>query len=183
MKPPVRPPVLPINGGALSRGFTLVELVITIAIMAIALLGVAYALQFSARYSADPLWQTKTVELVQAYTDEIFGKRYDELTPVGGTPACDPCSTALQSDAGETRQGGVNSFNDLDDYNGIDEQPPRDSLGQDRPEYAGYRVAVTVSYAGTELGLSSNQDAKEVTVTVTPPGQQPLPFSFYRGNF
>ena len=50
------------------QGFTLIEMVITIAILAIALVTVAQSLQFSAQFGADTLWQTKTVELVQAYS-------------------------------------------------------------------------------------------------------------------
>ncbi len=178
------PSVKTISRRCTVAGFTLVELVVTIAVMAIALLGVAYSLQFSAQHAADPLWQTKTVALVQAYSDEIFTKRYDELTPVGGVPACNPCTLAakLGADDAEVRDGGVNSFDDVDDYHGLDEQP-RDAQGALRPAYAGYRMMVTVTYAGAALGLARDESAKQITLTVTPPGQQPLPFSVYRSNF
>ncbi|MCW8887347.1 MAG: prepilin-type N-terminal cleavage/methylation domain-containing protein [Motiliproteus sp.] len=166
-----------------NKGFSLVELVITIAIMSIALLGVAFSLQFSADRSADPLIQSKTVELVQAYSEEILTKRFDELTPVGGVPACTSCTAAVSFGAdSETRGGGVNTFDDVDDYHGIDEVPV-DAQGNTRSEYQGYRVQIAVSYAGTALGLASDQYAKEITITVTPPTQEPLEFSVYRGNF
>ncbi len=171
---------------SISRGFTLVELVITIAVLSIALLAVAQSLQFSAQFGADTLWQTKTVELVQAYADEIQTKRFDELTPVGGVPACGTASTACSSvmgAEGEVRSGGINSFDDVDDYNGLDENPPIDSQGKPRTEYAGYRVQVDVGYAGIALGLPSDTDAKLIAIRITPPGQQPMPFNVYRGNF
>lgn len=171
-----------------SSGFTLVELVITIAILSIALLAVAQSLQFSAQYGADALWQTKAVELVQAYADEIQTKRFDQNTPVGGVPACGTasaasCSTVLASEGSEARGSGSNSFNDVDDYNGLNESPPLDSQGNSRTDYQGYRVKADVSYAGSALGLASNSDAKLITITVTPPGQTPLVFNVYRGNY
>ncbi|WP_207060641.1 prepilin-type N-terminal cleavage/methylation domain-containing protein [Motiliproteus sp. SC1-56] len=173
-----------------SAGFTLVELVVTIAVLAIALLAVANSLRFSSQYSADPLWQAKAVALAEAYSDEILGKRFDERTALGGVPACvgigasaGQCTpaadfgAALAEEAGETRA----SFDDLDDFHGLDESP-RSAEGTPLAQYAGYGVRVSVHYAGSELGLDPF-DAKAVTLTVTPPGQAPLVFSFYRGNF
>ncbi|WP_158070052.1 prepilin-type N-terminal cleavage/methylation domain-containing protein [Motiliproteus sp. MSK22-1] len=172
--------------GLSTSGFTLVELVVTIAIMSIALLGVAYSLQFSAQRSADPLWQSKTIKLVQAYLDEILTKRYDELTPIGGVPACSLCSSTLGTDGPvgtETRGGGANTFDDVDDYHTLNNKPPIDAAGNLRSEYANYQVEVNVSYAGSALGLSNNHFAKKIEITVTPPGQPPLVFSVYRGNY
>ncbi|MEH6649050.1 MAG: prepilin-type N-terminal cleavage/methylation domain-containing protein [Motiliproteus sp.] len=171
-----------------SAGFTLIELVITIAVLSIALLTMAQSLKFSAEYGADTLWQTKAIELVQAYADEIQTKRFDHNSPVGGVPACGTasaanCSGVLGSESGESRGGGSNNFNDVDDYNGLNESPPLDSQGNIRSDYQGYRVEAGVSYAGNALGLASNSDAKLITITVTPSGQTPLVFNVYRGNY
>ncbi len=169
------------------RGFTLIEVIVTIVVMAVALLAVANGLQLSTRYSADTLWQTQSVELMHAYMEEIQTRRYDELTPNGGIPPCAPCtvSGALGSEAGEVRSGGVNSFNDVDDYHGLDEQPPRDAQGVARADYPGYRVQVAVTYSATDFGcgLPASQNGKQITLTITPPGQKALLFSAYRCNF
>lgn len=186
MKPTVKPAVSPTKRPV--HGFSLIELVITIAILAITLVTIAQSLQFSTQFSADPLWQTKTVELVQAYADEILTKRYDEASPVGGTPPCTSCSlaSAFGPDGAEFRGllAGVptNTFDDVDDYHGLDEQPV-DALGNSRSAYGGYRVQVAVSYAGTAVSLATDSRAKQISITVTPPGQAPLPFSVYRGNY
>ncbi|MFT5722324.1 MAG: MSHA pilin protein MshD [Motiliproteus sp.] len=175
-----------------SRGFTLVELIITIMVLSIALLGMVYSLQFSVQHSGDSLWQTKTVALVQAYGDEILSKKYDHTTPLGGMPSCDSggsatsCSVTLGPESGEQRGEDENTYNDVDDYHGLDEMPPIDALGAVRSDYAGYRIEVSVSYAsGTELGLNGDQQAKLISITVTPPTtpKTPVHFSLYRGNF
>ncbi|MEH6470157.1 MAG: prepilin-type N-terminal cleavage/methylation domain-containing protein [Halopseudomonas sp.] len=173
-----------------SQGFTLIELIITIVVLSVALLGVAHSLQYSAQHGSDTLWQTQTVELVQAYSDEILTKKFDHNTPLGGFPACNTpsnpgCTNALGPEAGEQRSGGINSFDDVDDYHGLDDSPPVDAQGSIRSEYSGFRVQVSVSYAGTDLGLADNLNGKLIHIVITPPYSQTtsLPFSVYRGNY
>lgn len=68
------------------RGATLVELVITIVIISVAIAGVVGAFALISGRSADPLNQTRAVELAQLYMDEIITKKYDDATPQGGQP-------------------------------------------------------------------------------------------------
>ena len=170
---------------ALSKGATLVELIITIVIISIALVSLALTVSFSASHSADSMIQVKLVELAQAYTEEILTKRFDENSPSGGIPACNPGGTvcgALGSD-GETRS----TFDDVDDYDGIDETPPQDSLGFSRPNYVGYRVQIAVSYMDAaqlvSYGLDDSTDAKLVELTISPPSGPAIDFTFYKGNY
>ncbi|MEW5791783.1 MAG: type IV pilus modification PilV family protein [Pseudomonadota bacterium] len=173
-------------------GFTLIELIVFIVIIGVALGGVLLAIDHAARHSADPMLQTRAAELGQAYLDEILPKKFDQNTGNDGqTPRCGstdpgslPCSTVLGPEGGETRP----TFNDVDDYNGRNDSPPVDALGNvldgsnDHPDYRGYSVAVAVSYAGADLGLP-NTEAKRVTVTVTTPQGDTFPFAAYRTNF
>ncbi|MEH6823780.1 MAG: prepilin-type N-terminal cleavage/methylation domain-containing protein [Motiliproteus sp.] len=167
-----------------SSGFTLVELVITIAILSITLLAVAKSLQFSLQFSADSLWQSRSVALANAYADEIMGQRYDQLSP-GGGGSCAPCTAphALGRDGVEARGGATaeNSYNDVDDYITDPEgELPRNAWGAERADYSGYRVIISVTYAGTDLGLSP-QAAKKVAISIKPPAQTAaIPFVFYR---
>ena len=168
-------------------GFTLVEVVISMVVISISVLGITGALAFGFRHQSDGLWQVKSVLLAQSYIDEILSRRFDENTPLGGIPACSPattpCSAAAAFDDGETRA----RFDDVDDYDGVDDQPPVDADGVNRVGYDGYRVQVSVSYpdAGqvSALGLSSAEDAKIVRVTVTSPAAQPMSFSVLKANF
>lgn len=169
-----------------SAGFTLVELIITMAVISVAVLGITYALSFAFSHQSDGIWQAKSVALAESYLEEIMSRRFDEMTPSGGVPPCSlattACSVALGSD-GESRS----NFDDVDDFNGVDDQPPLDAQGLPRSEYSSFRVEVSVAYASAaqvaSLGLDNPRDAKLVTVTVTPPGSSPLRFPMLRGNF
>ena len=169
------------------RGFTLIELVVTMLIISIAALGVMYSLSLGLRHQSDAIWQPKAVALAESYMEEILGRRYDEQSPSGGAPACSTSTTAC-SPAGAFNDGEARAqFDDVDDYDGLIEQPPRDVDGNPRPDYDSYRVAVSVAYATpaqvAQLGLDAATDAKLVTVTVSTPESGPMSFSALRGNF
>ena len=168
-------------------GFTLIELVLTIVIIGIAGVGIGSALAFNLSHQSDGMEYARTAALAQAYIEEIVAKRYDENTPAGGVPPCStattPCSSAANFDDGEARA----AFDDVDDYDNLDESPPLHLDGTVRAEYARYRVRVNVSYASaaqvTALGLTDTTDAKVITVTVNPPGGNTTSFSVTRANF
>lgn len=164
------------------RGFTLVELVVSISLIAIALMGVAYSLQFSVRYSADPLWQSKAISLATSYSEEILRQPYDALSRTSTLGVCNPCTPENRfGPEQESRANGINQFNDVDDYHGLNEKT-HNVLGEPRENYRNYQVAIRVAYAGKELGLDQQQSAKRIELKITPPGQKPLYYVFYRGN-
>ncbi|EAR61207.1 prepilin-type N-terminal cleavage/methylation domain-containing protein [Neptuniibacter caesariensis] len=169
------------------RGFSLVEIIITIVIIAIALTAAISGWGTIARHSSDVMWQTRISYLGQAYLEEILSRPYDELTPLGGSPACSPCTPqgSFGPDGGEVRS----TFDDVDDYHGLSES----AVGLFNElvtsggiaSYRGYQVDVSVTYAGSQVGIT-NELVKQVTVTVTPPqntGQSPVNFSALRGNY
>lgn len=165
-----------------SAGYSLIELVITITVTSIVIvLFYAYMSQQQLR-SVSPVTQVKAAQLAQAYLEEISLKRFDENSPAGnGQPCNSPsaalCSAALGSD-GETRA----LFDDVDDYNGLADAPPRDALDNVRSGFTGYSVSATVSYAGGDFGFAA-QDMKRIELTVTTPQGAAFVFSQYKGNF
>lgn len=162
------------------RGVTLVELVISIVILAIAMTAVLNAFSISLTQSADPLWRNKSLKLAQLYLDEILAKNYDHATPLGGTPpVSSPGCGSLGSETGETRA----TYNDVDDYHGTNDNPPLSLIGSLDSSYAPYTVTVTVTCNGSAVAASGNNHAKKVLVTITPPAQTPVVFSAYKGNF
>jgi MSHA pilin protein MshD len=163
-------------------GYSLVELIITILLSSIALIIFFNFFASNQKKSVAPVFQIKATKLAQAYLEEIQLKRYDENSPAGNSlrcnsPTASACSTTLTSD-GESRSG----FDDVDDYNGLNDSPPQDVLGNNRADFNRFSVSVAVSYAGTDLGLAL-QDMKRIQVTVTAPDNSQYVFSQYKGNF
>lgn len=190
------------------RGITLVEMVVTIIILAIALTGVTVMLSRGIGGSGDVLVETRAVALAQSYLQEITGRRFDENSDPRGIPPCwtgepglDDCS--LDADFGEGVDPGEGTrprYDDVDDYDSLDEgwnsendDPLFDADGEERTGYDSFRVQVTVRYidpgsGGEEENLGDNltapEDAKLITVTVSHP-QEPdgWDFSVYKTNF
>ncbi len=161
------------------NGMTLVELVISIVLISIAMTAMLSAFSTSMGRSADPLWKNKSLKLAQAYLDEILSKKYDNDTPLGGIPATASINCgSLGPDGGETRA----QFDDVDDYNGLSDKPPKLVTNINMAGYADYTVSVAVVCAGGDVSLS-NSNAKRITVTVLSPNNTSMPFSVYRGNF
>lgn len=161
---------------AQERGATLIELVMTIVIISVAIAGVVGAFALVSGRSANALDATRAVELGQLYMDEILSRRYDDATPQGGVPAYAGACT-IGPDGSEARA----DYDDVDDYDGIDESPPANATGN-LSGYNGFRVVVDVACAGDDVGLATDQ-AKRVTVSVNPPGASPFVFTAYRTNF
>ncbi|WP_237132964.1 type II secretion system protein [Pseudohongiella sp. O18] len=183
------------------RGVTLIELITVIVIMGVALIGVTTAISSAVSRSSDVMLETRALALAQSYLDEILARRFDENSAPRGIPPCRANCTAEGSfgpDGGET---GREDYDDVDDYNGLDEgyeqpNPLRDAEGNTREGYENFRVQVSVRYlelgsGGTEENLASEpndlddeQDAKLITVTVShvsrPEGWD---YSAYKANF
>lgn len=169
-------------------GFTLIELIVTIIFISIVMVGVLTAYTNTMKTSANPLQQIRAVELGQSYMDEIFSKRFDENSGQGGTPRCGSSdvgqvactvSSSFGSEAGEIRS----TLDDVDDFHGLNENPPLDSLGNTRNGYDNYAVQITVSYSGNELSGIANNDAKRIEIITTTPKGDSYTFSAYRVNF
>lgn len=157
---------------------TLIELVISIVVIAVALTGVLIAFTQTVRHSADPMVTEQALAIAQSYLEEIMLQPFSE--PPNTTAPCNP--GALGPQPGETRA----TFDDVGDYNGLVDSPPRDQFGN--PMSAGsslidlshYTVRVTVACAGLN-GIPATQ-SERITVTVTNttvPGV-PITLSAYR---
>ena len=147
-------------------GFTLVEAIISMVIVSIAAIAMAGAMGLAFKHSADGLVDSKSQQLAAAYVEEIRGKRFAEVTPLGGVPPCSSTGTPCGAlgPEGETRT----LFDDVDDYHGLVDAPPRDSEDQVVPGFSSFAVAIDVLYASaaqvSTWGLDHASDAKVVTV-------------------
>ncbi len=179
-----------------NRGYSLIEMIVVIMVLAIALTGVSLMINQAVQQSPAALVQTRAMELAHSYLDEILARRFDENSRQGGYPRCDStdldfdgtampaCSAVLGPDIipSTLLPENRNEYDDVDDYHGINDDPPVSALGVATTNYGSYSVSVTVSYAGTDLGLA-NSRAKRITVSVTTPLGNSLPVSAYRVNY
>lgn len=166
-----------------NQAYSLIELIITIVITSIVMLVLLNIFFTNQKNSASPIFQVKAAQLAQAYLEEVSLRKYDEVSPAGNSlrcnsPSAPSCSLILGSDAGETRS----RFDDIDDYNGLSENPPIDALGNSRSGFSNFSVNISVTYAGTDFGLAL-QDIKLISVTVQAPDTNQYVFSQYKGNF
>jgi prepilin-type N-terminal cleavage/methylation domain-containing protein len=101
------------------RGFTLIEALVATTVAAIAgtaLLAGVYGSIASTKFSQE---QTIANGLAQQLMDEIAGKMYCATRN-------QPYETTLGPSSTEQAGPGRSLFNDLDDYNGIRNEPPKD---------------------------------------------------------
>lgn len=147
-------------------GFTLMEVIVFIVVVAIAMGALLAVFNDSVVNSVDPAVRIKALEKAQATLDEILARKFDENTPTGGVPACDsltglPCN-------GISPDG---DFDDVGDYHGYaDNSDVR------------FPLSVSVTQAGGDLGLAAAR-ARRITVNVTMPGGGTLTLSAYKVNF
>lgn len=179
-----------------SRGFTLIELVVGMVVLAIALTMITSVLTSQTQQQGQLWHQVRAAELGQTLLNEIVTRAFDENSPAGnslqrcdqsGAPACiaqiPTCPASGMSSATEEAQRG--QYDDVDDYHCLVEsgESIQSSAGIALAAlYTDYQVQVQVQYAGSELGVA-NRLIKRIDVTVVTPDGSPLVFSGYRGNW
>lgn len=165
---------------ARQKGVTLIELIITIVILGIALSALVSALSQGISQSATPIWESKSLELSQAYLDEILAMKFDDATLSGGGEVLAASAPCTLSNEGQARA----QFDDVDDYHNVTDAPPAlIETSINMAQYAQYQASILVACAGTELGLAENRLAKRITVTIRAPSGDTRSVSVYKGNF
>lgn len=170
------------------KGFTLIETIVGMVVLAISFSVLTTLIHPVAQQSADQLHQVKAAELAQSVLNEIQNKAFDNNSDMaGGRVRCGenaiPCSTTMGSEGAETRA----TFNDVDDYNGLvySAGEIENSQGIIIDLYIGYSMRITVRNDANYDGSFPNDisTAKLITVTITTPTDFSMNFSTYRANF
>jgi MSHA pilin protein MshD len=171
------------------KGFTLIETVVGIVVLAISFSILTSLIYPMAQHSAEQLHQVKAAELAQSMLNEIQNKAFDDNSDmVGGLLRCGEtsapsCSTVMGSETGEVRS----TFNDVDDYNNLiyNAGEIESSQGQILDLYLGYAMNIIVCNDADYDGScdANTSTAKLITVTIITPTDFSLHFSTYRANY
>ena len=116
--------------GANARGFTLIESVIALVVLAAAAAGVLLIFAEATARSADPMIRAQAQSIAMGYMDEILLQAY-----------ADPETGAT----GATEEGTRSDYDDVWDYDGISDSPPMDRTGNAIAALGDYSVRVTVT--------------------------------------
>ena len=142
-----------------SRGFTLIEMVVLISVLAVGLAGILLTFQVAVRPSEDPQIRKQALAIAEAMLDEILLNSYD---PLPGT-------------------GARANFDDVDDYNGYTTAGGIvDISGAVVAGLSAYNI-VNVSVSAT--GLNAVAEVKRITVTVRDPQGRDLSLDGYRARY
>ena len=147
------------------RGFTLIELIIFIVVVAAGLAGILSVMNTVVKSSADPMVRKQTIASAESLLEEILLKDYAK--PTG--------STALGFSASGTR----NLFDCVDDYSGYTTTGIVDMTGATVTGLSNYNISAVVVDGTATLGTLA---VKKITVTVTGP-QGPVSLTGYRSNY
>ena len=169
--------------GFRQRGVSLVELVVTMIVLSVGVVGVLSTFGVSLRGSVEPMRQKQMTAIAESLLTEILHQPFTLCDPddANATTAllvadCTGGAAASQDvlgpqPAGEQRFGvpagapaANTQFDNVGDYHGFSMDPVVDLTGA---AIAGYSAAVAIAQVGGTFGLANNADALAVTVTVT----------------
>ncbi|MFM5676908.1 prepilin-type N-terminal cleavage/methylation domain-containing protein [Aeromonas veronii] len=184
---------------SLKRGFTLIELIVGIVLLAVALTGILGLLINQAPQAVDPVQQVRAAQLAQRLSGEILQKSFDEQSDHnGGRYRCGETITGVTVPACSTRYGpdgepAPYAYNDVDDFdtagNWVDANTlTQTAAGVSSEEYRNYQVKITVSGADFSDGTFKSCAApcsvgKRIDLQIKLPDESVLDFSFFRGNY
>ena len=132
-------------------GLTLIELVISIVVIGVAVSGTLLAVNQTTRRSADPMLQHQASAVAEAYLEEILSR-----------PLADPDTGVVCGPAEASRD----LYDDVCDYAGLDDSPPRSQDDSAVAALGSYRARVTVDPAANLNGLTGAANVLRVDVRV-----------------
>jgi len=171
-------------------GFTLIELVISITVLALGAVAFLLLVNQATRHSIDPLVRQQAHALAQSYLEEVLLNTFCDPDVTDDCPNACTVSACGSASCTAADPGGRPVFDDVCDYDGIDDTSgPVDQNGDPlAPAILGaYNVGVEVIDTGIDLnGLDSDAgQVVRVDVIVTHDNFTDLniTLSGYKANF
>jgi len=156
----------------MKRGFILVEATITYVVLTLALVALLPVFIMSMRSAKGAEQIVAGTQLSTELMEEVCLRKWDQSTPVPAVHI--PVPSALGVDTGET-VSDKRTFNDIDDFDGWSENPPKDPVMNDMTDFKIYTRTVSVKYVDSSLAVSvSTTDYKQVTVCTKTQKMKPI---------
>jgi MSHA pilin protein MshD len=196
---------VPASAAMRACGFTLVELVVFIAIIGVGLAGILGVMNYTTRASASPLAQKQALAIAEAYLEEVLAMPFTYCDPddlnaatAQSTAAVNPadptrCATTLEGIGaeGETRGNATTPYDNVNDYGSLPVGVASNVDGTPIGNLGSYTVAVAVSAAplAASSGTVAATDANgrplslRVSVTVTGPNDVTVVLDGYRTRY
>lgn len=173
-----------------NSGFTLIELVITIVILALGVTAFTRLMNASTIASVDPMVRQQAHAIAQSYLEEVLLNSFCDPNLSTDCPAfctganiCSTCGGTASPAPPESRP----DFDDVCDYNGLTDTGARNQLDTALAALSAYNVVVTVDDNNVNLqGLSSASGQVvrvDVNVTHSSNPNVDVTMSAYRTNF
>lgn len=173
----------------LTRGLTLIELLLFVVVVGIALAAILKVFVTATTASTDPMVRRQQLAIAESLLREV------ELMPFTWCdPAQDPnvdtvanaaaCTSPENSgpEAGQTRYGPANFFNNVNDYAGFSMAGIRDVTNTAITGLSGYSASVAVAAAALDT-VPAAGDALKITVTVTAPDGSVISLQGWRTRY
>jgi MSHA pilin protein MshD len=136
---------------------TLIELIIAMVVIGICIVAALSMMSSLAMRSASAMTRTQAAAIAASYLDEILGKRF----------------------VADGREASRAQYDDILDYDDLDELGPRNASGALIAGLNGYRVRVDVN----DQMWPNNVAARRIEVTVTDPTNVPVLLVGYRTDY
>jgi MSHA pilin protein MshD len=141
-------------------GFTLLEIITTVVVIAIAATALMSVFSSTVATSADPVLEHQAIAIAEAYMEEIMLKDFDQ-TPLPVPPRSE--------------------YNDVRDYNNLPDTVVRDQNGLAIAALSDYSVTVTV--VSDSLNAIAVIDSLRIDITVSHASIDDVLLSGYRTNY
>ncbi len=146
--------------------FTLIEVLVTLVVIAVAATALLSVFSNMVRGSADPVIQQQATTVAEAYMEEILRKSFEDPRPA--------VAEIGSAEAGETRA----SFNDVQDYNSLPDNQVRDQNNNPVAALADYTVTVNVNAA-----VLNGVNAMQIDVSVSHAATGAVSLSAFRTSY
>jgi len=144
------------------RGFLLIEASVSYVILALALVALAPLYAMTVKVNAKTQYVKVCTQLSEELLEEIRLRQWDQKTP--SPAAYIVTGSTIGVDSGEIATNKT-TFNDIDDFNGWTESPPKDPTMNSLGNFLNYSRSVSVFYVDSnDNAVAGPTDYKQVTV-------------------